>query len=107
MRWLRTHRPAVYFAAVGFAIPTVEAVGVAIGWTYSPAWLGWLLLALCPAVIPALPAFVEQDPTPGTALFWAIWAFVAGLNAVIYAVICLLAIELRNARRAKKIRGTS
>jgi hypothetical protein len=107
MRWLRAHRAVVFIAAVGFVIPAVEAVGVAIGWTFSPAWLGWLFLVLSPAVIPAIPALVEQDPAPSTALFWAIWVFVAGLNAVIYAVVCLVATELRNARRSKKSFGNS
>jgi hypothetical protein len=108
MSWMQAHRRTLCVAAVGFAIPATEAVVMVMGWTFPAALPGELFLVLTPALIAAFPTFVEADPAPGTPLFCATMAFVAGLNAVIYAAIFLFVTELlRNARRAKKIRRKS
>ena len=87
-------------ATAGFGVAVVEAAVMSTGWT-SPAWLGFLFVVLCPAIIPATPAFVEQDPGPGTPQFYAIWAFVAIANAILYAAVCFVLARLFKARRSR------
>jgi hypothetical protein len=80
------------FAVLGFALAAGGAAFQVLTDSLPPTPINWPLVSifvlLCPASILAVPLsvmFFEAAET-GTPLFYAIWALVALVNAVLYSV---------------------